>query len=96
MRDRALLAFFISYFNCGYLETHTITKVVSFCVTNFDHLYTIIIPFFSLYPIYGQKAKELDGCRFIAKMMFNKEHLTDEGLIKIRQIKSGMNKGRLT
>jgi hypothetical protein len=37
----------------------------------------------------------LDWCK-VAKLMQNKEHLTLEGLNKIRQIKAGMNKERFT
>lgn len=95
IRDQALLTFFTSYLKCGYIEIYSTTNTVSFNVVNIHHLYTIIIPFFILHPLYSQKAKDFEDFKVIAQMMVNKEHLTNKGLDEIRKIKSGMNSGRL-
>jgi hypothetical protein len=53
-----------------------------------------IIPFFNKYPLEGNKKLDyLDFCR-AAELINAKVHLTSDGLEKLRQIKSGMNKGR--
>lgn len=60
------------------------------CVAIFE----IILPFFQEYNIRGVKSLDfLNWCE-IAEMMKNKEHLTQEGLDKIKKIKENMNKSR--
>lgn len=53
-----------------------------------------MIPFFDKYPIVGAKRQDyLDFCK-VAELMRSKAHLTSSGLEQIKQIKSGMNRGR--
>jgi hypothetical protein len=52
----------------------------------------IIIPFYLDYPIMGIKAKDFQLWCEVSKLMFKKEHLTLEGLEKIREIKVIINK----
>lgn len=63
-------------------------------VTKLSDLDEKIISFFSEYPIIGVKAKDFSDFCEVAKLMKNGFHLTQEGLEKIKKIKSGMNKGR--
>lgn len=63
-------------------------------IFNFSDIINIIIPFFEQNPILGIKQLDfLDWCR-VAKLMTEGLHLTVEGLELIREIKSGMNRGR--
>lgn len=54
-----------------------------------------IIPFFQNYPLQGVKLLDYNDFIKIANLMKNKSHSTPEGLEQIRQIKSGMNRGRI-
>lgn len=60
-------------------------------IVNFTDIFNIIIPFFEKYPIEGSKKLDFEDFKFIANMLNNKEHLTEEGLKKILEIKKGMN-----
>lgn len=63
-------------------------------IGNFLDLTQIIIPFFNKYPIQGNKYLDYqDWCK-IANLITLGSHITNEGFEEIRQIESGMNKGR--
>lgn len=53
-----------------------------------------VIAFFEKYPILGEKAKDFIDFSIVAGLMKNKVHLTEEGVVNIRKIKEGMNRGR--
>jgi hypothetical protein len=53
-----------------------------------------VVPLFNKYPILGVKSKDFEDWCKVAELMKEKKHLTEEGLSKIRIIKSGMNRGR--
>ena len=64
-------------------------------IVKFTNIVEKIIPFFDKYPIQGEKLNDyLDWCK-IARLIKNKSHLTNEGLISIKNIKKGMNNSRL-
>lgn len=49
---------------------------------------------FNSYPLIGVKSRDFqDFCR-VVELMKNKVHLTQEGIVQIRDIKVGMNIGR--
>jgi hypothetical protein len=52
---------------------------VAIQLVNFSDIFNIIIPFFFLYPILGQKSLDFSDFEVIANMVNNKEHLTLEG-----------------
>ena len=93
-RDRAPLALISKYLKCGTLQTSRNT--VELTIGSLEDIIKIIIPFFTKYPLQG--AKRLDFADFckVAELMKNKAHLTPEGLDQIREIKSGMNSGRVS
>jgi len=92
VKDKALIWLIASYLNCGTIYISRST--VDFYVSNFNDIINIIIPFFDKYPIQGTKYLDyMDFCK-VAELMQKKEHLTHEGLEKIRQIKSTMNTRR--
>ncbi|OAX31760.1 homing endonuclease [Rhizopogon vinicolor AM-OR11-026] len=53
-----------------------------------------LIPFFKTYPVLGLKQNDfLDWCK-VAKLMKEKSHITNRGLILIQTLKKGMNRER--
>jgi LAGLIDADG endonuclease len=90
-KDEELMRSITQYFGCGNLYKNK-EKVLDFVVSKLSDINKIIIPFFSKYPIKGEKYKDfLYFCK-IAELMNNKAHLTKEGLDQIRNIKSLMNR----
>ena len=59
----------------------------------FSDLAEKIIPLFQKYQIQGTKHLDYTDFVSVIKLVKNKKHLTEEGLDKIRTIKSCMNKG---
>lgn len=95
VRDELLLAKFIDYLGCGRIEkVSTEPNKVTFVVGKFSDILSKIVPFFQNNPLQGIKNMDfLDFCE-IVKIMENKDHLTLEGIKKIKSLKSGMNIGR--
>ena len=63
-------------------------STVDFTVVSFLDNHEKIIPFLNKYPMVGVKVLDfLDFCK-VAELIKNKEHLTLEGLEKIKKIKS--------
>jgi hypothetical protein len=82
----------VKYFSCGYISTRG--DIVDFHVTKYSDVAEKIIPFFAKYPILGVKTENLNDFNLVAALINNKEHLTVEGLEKIKEIKSRMNASR--
>lgn len=53
-----------------------------------------IIPFFLENPLLTEKSKDFECFKLVINLIKEKQHLTLEGLEKIKEIKSGMNRGR--
>ena len=68
---------------------------IEYRVTKIGDITQKIIPLFQKYPIIGVKALDFADWCLVADMVNKKEHLTKEGLDKIRKIKVRTNKGRL-
>lgn len=88
-RDVLLMESLVEYLGCG--KVFRSREAVDFVVTKFTDLSEGIIPFFEKYPLQEVKSHEFLDFKIVAKLMKNKEHLTQEGLEQIKQIKSGMN-----
>jgi len=70
-------------------------NVVELTIMKLSDLDLKIIPLFNKYPIQGVKALDYaDFCKVAALMKVN-YHKTKEGLVQIRNIKSGMNTKRI-
>jgi hypothetical protein len=93
--DELLLTKFIDYLGCGRIEkVYTEPNKVTFVVGKFRDIKGKIIPLFQSNPLQGIKNMDfIDFCE-IAKIKDNKDHLTLEGIKKIKSLKSGMNVGR--
>lgn len=81
----------ISTLKCGKIELILKQSAAYFVVVNFKDIKEKIIPLFDAYPIKGVKALDYSDFKKVANLMHNKEHLTEQGLSKIKSIKSNMN-----
>lgn len=94
VRDANLMNSLVKFFNCGNVYNNASHNMLVFEVYDFNDAYSIIMPFFKLYPVIGVKHQDfVDWCK-IVEMMLNKEHLTESGMLKITTIKNGMNSKR--
>ena len=94
IRDEILLKSLEQYLNCGKVYSHS-AKALTFTVSKFSDIQNNIIPFLKKYPIIGSKSKDFEDFCKGAELIKNKVHLTETGLEQLRQIKSGMNTGRI-
>nr|YP_009517163.1 LAGLIDADG homing endonuclease [Blastosporella zonata]YP_009517210.1 LAGLIDADG homing endonuclease [Blastosporella zonata]AYE93086.1 LAGLIDADG homing endonuclease [Blastosporella zonata]AYE93087.1 LAGLIDADG homing endonuclease [Blastosporella zonata] len=93
-RDIQLIELIIKYLGAGRFELDSRAPVVTLVIGKFLDLTQIIIPFFKKYPVRGVKNLDFqDWCK-IANLMTLGLHLTNKGFEEIRQIESGMNRGR--
>lgn len=90
LRDQSLIKSLKDFFECGRSEPSGNTGI-SFRVTKFKDITEKVIPFFDNYPLLGSKLKDFKDFKEITNLMASKAHLTPEGLIEIRKIKSLMN-----
>jgi len=56
-------------------------------VSNFTDIYSKIIPFFQKYPLQAKKQYQFKEFCLVAEMIKKKEHLTIEGVERIKKIK---------
>ncbi len=93
-RDQRLMDKIVEYFGSGKIYKYAGKSAISLTIVDFTDISNIIIPFFNTNPLIGIKLYDyLDWCK-IHSLMFNRYHLTVEGINSIRKIKSGMNTGR--
>jgi hypothetical protein len=88
-RDKKLMERLVDYLGCGYISERA--DIVDFHVTKFMDITDKIIPFFEKYSVIGVKLENFNDFCKVAKLVGDKEHLTAEGLEKIRLLKSKMN-----
>jgi LAGLIDADG endonuclease. len=94
-RDLLLFKLIKDYLECGIVEQKsTRPDSVIFVVYKFSDIFEKIIPLFDKNSLLGIKGLDYQDFRKVAFMMKDKTHLTKEGIYEIRQIKSGMNRGR--
>jgi LAGLIDADG endonuclease len=93
IRDLVMMTQFIEFFGCGYLAKDGATKV-QFRIRKFNDLMRLF-ELLDNYPLQSQKALDAKAFREVHSMMINKEHLTHEGVEKIKLIKASMNRGRM-
>jgi hypothetical protein len=79
------------YFGCGVVcKNHDDRK--EFRVRGINHISSIIIPFFERYLLQTSKKYDFTKFRNIVKLMEANQHLTKDGLIRIIDIASQMNR----
>lgn len=94
IRDQALMEMIVKYLGCGFTSIRGDT--VDFHVVKFTDITEKIIPFFAKYRIVGVKEFNYEDFIMVADLINNKDHLTVEGLEKIKEIKSNMNDSRVS
>ena len=87
-RDQALLIGLESFFGVGKFYLRSNLLAGDFKVTRLEDLNEKIIPFFKKYSFLGAKFVSFEQLCLVADLMKAKDHLTEEGLKKIRDIKS--------
>lgn len=92
-RNRNLILSLKNTLGCGVLYEKYVNVTV-LRISKLEDIYRIIIPLFNKYSIKGIKAMDYNDFCIIAELIYNKDHLTPEGYIKIKNIKNGMNKSR--
>lgn len=93
-RDKDLMASLIDFLGCGNIYTYKNKLAVDYSVTKIKDFTEILIPIFDLYPILGTKNFEYQDFKKAVVLVSNSEHLTEEGLNTIFNIKENMNKAR--
>lgn len=93
-RDFILMQKMVDYWGSGKIYKYAGKSAVSLTILDFKDITDIIIPFLNKNPIIGIKLYDyLDWCK-VHCLMINRSHLTVEGIDSIKEIKSGMNRGR--
>ena len=93
-RDEVLLTAIKNYFNCGYCYLRKKENVIEFKTTKFSEINEIIIPFFINNPILGVKSLDFYDWCLISEIVKKREHMSEKGALKIKEIQRGMNRGR--
>jgi LAGLIDADG endonuclease len=68
-------------------------KALIYQVRNLNEITKVIIPHFENYPLITQKQSDFLLFKEIIKLMDKDEHLTEDGLVKIINLKASLNKG---
>jgi hypothetical protein len=91
--DAQLLHALKAHFGCGVVRVNHGDRL-AYRVRGHEHLQSIIIPFFEKHSLKSRKRQEFESFRRVVLMMERGEHLTEDGLEKIRAIAEKMNRGR--
>ena len=92
-RDVQLLYALKQFFGCGVVRQNHGDRM-AYRVRSVEHLQERVIPFFEKHPLKTKKHLDFIKFRKVLMMMQRNEHLTPDGIDKIRQIASEMNRGR--
>jgi LAGLIDADG endonuclease len=88
--DEQVLYALKAYFGCGVVRKNHGTRL-SYRVRGHENLLHKILPFFEKHQLKTRKRVDFAKFRKVILLMEQGEHLTPEGLEKIRQIKATMN-----
>lgn len=80
-----------AYFGCGVIRENHDARMV-YRVRNIEHLDKIIVPFFMKHNLKTKKNINFKKFRKVLLLMQSNEHLTLDGIEKIRSIKNQMNR----
>ena len=92
-RDVQLLHALKQFFGCGVVRQNHGERM-AYRVRSVEHLRERIIPFFEKHPLKSKKYVDFLKFRKVLLLMERNEHLTPDGIEKIRSIASEMNTGR--
>jgi hypothetical protein len=88
---------FINFFNCGSVSerSNSATLRCDYIVQDVINLVEKIIPHFDKYPILNLKQEDYKCFKECLTIITSKQHLTREGLNRIKVLNSEMNSNRL-
>lgn len=96
IKDEKLLKDIVTYLNYGRYYKSPTRDEGQYLVTVFSDINDKLIPFLNEYPLLGIKKEDYLDFVQIAELIKSKAHLTDEGLERIKLIKSNINRKRIT
>jgi hypothetical protein len=96
-KDFDLLNLFINFFNSGnvYLRSNLSTPRCDFVIQNFEDMINKVITHFDKYPLDTIKQLDYNDFKQALLIVKSKKSLKSEDLDKIRELKTGMNTGRI-
>ena len=92
-RDIQLLHALKQFFGCGVVRVNHDDRM-AYRVRKLEHLKERIIPFFEAHPLHSKKWIDFLKFKKALMLMDRGEHLTPEGIAKIREVTSSMNRGQ--
>ena len=92
-RDIQLLHSLKDMFHCGVVRTNHGDRM-AYRVRDKKQLLEIIVPFFIKYPLQSKKRMDFEKFHQVLLLMEVGDHLTLEGITRIRGIASQMNRGQ--
>lgn len=90
-KDVILLQSVITFLGCGRIKEFSGKNYVNFIVSKFSEIDEKILPLLDKYPLRGHKLLNYKDFKKAAELIKSKAHLTKQGLLKIKEIKAGMN-----
>lgn len=93
-KDSELIGSLVNYLGCGRSYSVSGRNEVYYLVSTFKDIDEKIIPIFAKNSLLGYKKEDYLDLVKVANLIKSKEHLTEAGLAKIKEIKNNMNKNR--
>jgi len=93
-RDAQVLHALKAHFGCGVVRRNHGDRM-AYRVRGLEQLTTLIVPFFLKHPLKTQKRLDFEKFRRVLVMMERGDHLTVDGVERIRSVAGQMNRGRL-
>ena len=91
-KDIQILHALKKFFGCGVVRSNHGDRM-AYRVRDINHLSQIIIPFFERHSLKTKKNLDFMKFRKVVMLMDRKEHLTAQGIERIKEIASIMNRG---
>ena len=92
VRDVQILHAFKAFFGCGAVRKNHSDRM-AYRVRGLEHLKQMIVPFFESHPLRTKKRIDFLKFRKILMLMERNVHLDPQGVQRIREIASAMNRG---
>lgn len=96
IKDEVLLNNIVTYLNCGRYYKSPTRNEGQYLVTVFSDISEKIIPLLNEYSLLGVKKEDYLDFVQIAELIKSKDHLTEQGVEKIKFLKNNMNKRRIS
>ena len=94
-QDRDLMTRFIPFFGGVGSVVNDGSSKVQYRMRGMDNLETHLFPFLDAHPLLTRKSIDYDHFRTVHSMMRQGQHLTSDGLARIRSIQQLMNRQRM-